>query len=592
MLIEKHHGQSWSLALISGISLLIAVMPEEFPIVYSLYLSLGAWQLSKEHALVRDLPGVETLGSVTVICTDKTGTLTTGQLALDAIHSQTHSVDELVRQAVLACEQTPFDPIDQAILRFAHARGVESTAHNQQKLLREYPFDSTLKRVTRVCPHPDGRIEVVSKGSFEGLVALNQLSPSDKENYLRVHNEFASQGMRVLAVASGEVARDYFEADVSSETSRATDESHLTLCGLIAFRDPPREHVPASLEQCRQAGIRIIMITGDHADTAQAIAASIGLTHSDGSPAHVRQGSDLDEVTDEQRDFLIHDTDVLARTQPSQKHYLVESLRRQGEIVAMTGDGVNDAPALRVAHIGVAMGKRGTEVAREAATVVLLDDDFSTIVSATRNGRRIYDNLAMAFAYLIAIHVPLALVGLVIPLMGLPLLLLPIQLIVLEIVVHPIVALVFESQPAARDVMTRPPRSSNYALTWATLKRPFWMGIRLSLAVIVSYWFTYRWGWTAVQARGMGFATLLLVQPFLIAVVSKQPSSVKGSRPRFTKQFTISYLVIILVTVLTMYWPAFGQMLNVSTFPSQGWLCIALTLLATVTGNYRYTSFR
>ena len=572
VLVEHAHGHSWPLAVIAGVSLLIAVLPEEFPIVYSLYLSLGAWKLSKDHALIRDLPGVETLGSVTVICTDKTGTLTTGHLSLDGMHSQTLSTRELLTEAVLACERSAFDPLDQAIVHYAQAHEIDVPAVHSQALVREWAFDAAMKRVTYVWESREGAIHVASKGTYEGLSALSRMTDDDRRIYDRIHSEFASQGMRILALSVGHGSRDSISRDV--------DESQLELVGLLAFRDPPREHVPASLRQCYEAGIRIIMVTGDHPDTALAIAESIGLVHADGTAAHVSSGADLENSGD--RDLLIRETDVFARIRPDQKHFLVESLRNQGEVVAMTGDGVNDAAALRAAHIGIAMGQRGTDVAREAATMVLLDDDFSTIVTAARNGRRIYDNLTMAFAYLIAIHVPLAVVGLAIPLMGLPLLLLPIQLIVLEIVVHPIVALVFEAQPAAPNVMQRPPRPSEYAMTWDILKRPFAMGFRLSVSLVLAYWLALHWGWTDVQARGMGFSTLLLVQPFLIVAVSLRQQDGTRLRRHVTTQFTVSYIAIALVTVLSMYWPAFGSILKVSTFPSQGLVLIVFSLLVTV----------
>ena len=560
---ELVRGRGLGEAIIAGVSLAIAAIPEEFSMVYALYLALGAWELAHDDALVRRLPGVETLGSTTVICTDKTGTLTQGRLSVASLESVAGD-SILLENAVLACEPDPYDPLDRAIVDYARQSGIDVDALHGADLVADWPFDANDKYITHLWRLADGTFRVVAKGSIEGVA--RHAGGAIDASAQAAHDRFAEQGMRVIAVAVG--------SSNGPTGDRASDESTLAYAGLVAFSDPVREGVAAALEQCRSAGIRVIMITGDHPATAHSVAEGLRLPHEGTDGDLIATGDELDAATDAEFDALVATANVFARTRPEHKHRLVAALRRQGEVVAMTGDGTNDAPALRAANIGVAMGKRGTEVAREAATIVLLDDNFATIVGAVRNGRRIYDNLARAFAYLVAFHAPLLITALVVPLLGKPLLLLPIQLILLELLLHPIVSLVFQADAADPDVMTRDPLPASSGLGWEALWRPYAVGIVLSGGILGLYLGALARGWSTEQARGLGFATLLASQAFLLIVERSPHVPVWRAGLRPTRELIGALVVIVAVTVCSVYLAPFARLLRMARFPVGGWVAM------------------
>ncbi len=581
---ELARGQGWGEAVIAGVSLAIAAIPEEFSMVYALYLALGAWQLAKDKALVRRLPGVETLGSTTVICTDKTGTLTRGELSVAATitadgdrlasgdANDAHRV--LLEAAVLACEPEPYDPLDIAIVEHARAHGIDVDALHASTLVADWPFDPDDKYLTHVWRLPDGTFRTAAKGSFEGIVSHCGAGPATSRARSD-HDRLAADGMRIIAIAAG--------TSRPPTGDRALDEQALSFVGLVAFSDPIREGVAEALAECATAGIRVIMITGDHPATAHAVAEGLGLAHEDERGDVIATGDDLDRATPEGFDALAGTANVFARARPDHKHRLVQSLRSHGDVVAMTGDGTNDAPALQAADIGVAMGRRGTEAAREAATIVLLDDNFATIVAAVRNGRRIYDNLTRAFGYLIAFHPPLMIAALVVPLLGKPLLLLPVQLILLELLLHPVVSLVFQADPADPDVMQRPPRHARSGLGVAALWRPYAIGVTLAAGIVAPYLVLLDRGWPVEEARAFGFATLLASQPFLIAVERspRAPLWQTGLRP--TPEFAGAIGVIVATTLAVIYVPALADLLALAAFPPAAWLAvIAIVAVATL----------
>jgi len=470
--------------------------------------------------------------------------------------------------------------MDRAIVEAAEARGIDVAALHAQVLLHSWPFDSKNNYMTQEWQTVDG-VLIAAKGAFDNLTTV---ASSDDSVLAAVHDVMTRGGIRVISVARRVVT--------SSAGDRAADERELHIIGLIGFSDPVRPEARAAIADAYAAGIRVVMITGDHPATATAIASELGIRHRDGSEAHVRIGDDIATASPADLDDLVHSTDVFARTRPEQKHLLVESLRRQGEVVAMTGDGVNDAAALRAAHIGIAMGRRGTDVAREAATMVLLDDNFATIVSATRNGRRIYDNLSRAFAYLIAVHMPLVLIALLVPLTGLPLLLVPMQLIVLEVLLHPIVSLVFQAEPADANVMSRPPRPSDYAMTWRTLWRPLVLGVSISLAIILAYATVLDWGWAQSQARGFGFVMLLAAQPLMILVTRAGTARVWQVPRRFTREFA-GAMAALVVTVVAVLETDFGQLVQTAAFPAIGWpVLVAGVLIACLWPEFTKSSTR
>ncbi len=441
-------------AFLYSISLAMSAVGEEFLLVLTMFLSLGAYRLSRRGVLVRRLTSVETLGSTTVICLDKTGTLTAGEFAL-AEHlplGPQFSEDALLEAAALACEPQATDMMERKILAHCAEHGIEVDAlHSRWRLVHDYAFDPVGKHMSHVWSSADhGNLQrIVAKGALEGIVEHCDLTPADLARAEKVNAEMAGRGMRVLAVASRAAAHGGFGG------TRASDERGLRLFGLLGFRDPLRPAVPDAVAQCQSAGVKLKLITGDHALTAHAIADAAGIAHADDG---IVTGAQLDSADKAGFDRLVRHCSIFARIRPEQKYAIVEALRRVGEVVAMTGDGINDAPALRRADIGVAMGTRGTEVARAAADIVLLNDDFSAMVATIREGRILLDNLQRAFLYLVGFKVMLVALTLLAPVFGLPLLLLPVNLVWLEMIVHPVSALAFEGEPALDDVMRRPPR--------------------------------------------------------------------------------------------------------------------------------------
>ena len=451
-------GASMGNAFLYAISLAMSAVGEEFLLVLTMFLSIGAYRLSQHGVLVRRLASVETLGSTTVICLDKTGTLTAGEFVLEA-HlplGPEISEDALLEAAALACEPQATDTMEKKILAHCKEHGIDVDAlHSRWRLVHDYAFDPVGKHMSHVWSsrersHDGTSQRIVAKGALEGVAEHCNLGDSDLARAERANAEMAGRGMRVLAVAGRDAGLDGLTG------VRASDESELRLFGLIGFRDPLRPAVPDAVAQCQRAGVRLKLITGDHALTAHAIADAAGIAHSDDG---IVTGSQLDSVDRPAFDRLVRGCSIFARIRPEQKYAIVDALRRAGEVVAMTGDGINDAPALRRADIGVAMGQRGTEVARAAADIVLLKDDFSTMVATIREGRILLDNIQRAFLYLVGFKVMLVSLTLLAPLFGLPMLLLPVNLVWLEMIVHPVSALAFEGEPALDDVMRRPPRA-------------------------------------------------------------------------------------------------------------------------------------
>jgi Ca2+-transporting ATPase len=462
-------GGTWSVwrdGLLAGIAMAMSLLPEEFPVVLTVFLALGAWRISRSRVLTRRMPVIETLGAATVLCVDKTGTLTQNQMTLRALATeaevfnlsqQSGSLSDPLRRllttAILASKPEPFDPMERALhaaagLLSSASRSASRVEGSGGHLLREYPLSPDLPAMTQVWRGAvAGPTVIASKGAPEAIVELCGLSPERRAGILEQAGTLASQGLRVLGVAGG-----------SSEGAELPDSQRdlgLQFVGLVAFEDPLRENVRAAVAECRTAGIRVVMITGDYPATARSIARQAGLS----DPDTVITGQELERMSDEQLSDRVRATQVFARVVPEQKLRIVTALKANKEIVAMTGDGVNDAPALKAAHIGIAMGGRGTDVAREAASLVLLDDDFSSIVAAVKLGRRIYDNISKAITFIVAVHIPIAGLSIIPALVpGIPLLLLPVHIALLELIIDPSCTLIFEAEQPESNIMRRPPR--------------------------------------------------------------------------------------------------------------------------------------
>ncbi|WP_306601108.1 cation-translocating P-type ATPase [Geothrix sp. 21YS21S-2] len=504
-------GQAWREGLLAGIALAMAILPEEFPVVLTVFMALGAWRISRSRVLTRRMPAIESLGAATVLCVDKTGTLTLNQMTLKRLDVQGCSPDltgdvlpepahELMEYAILASKRDPFDPMERA-LHAAGKRWLMETEHLHPdwSLAKEYPLAPDLLAVTHAWDCGGGQFMVATKGAPEAVVDLCHLPADQKAGIEARVADLASKGLRVLGVARGRFS------------SAALPEEHhdltLEFLGLLGLEDPVRPTVPVAVAECRTAGIRVIMITGDYPATAESIARQAGIS----DPGKVITGPELNRMSDEVLAERIREVNVFARVVPEQKLRLVIALKANREVVAMTGDGVNDAPALKAAHIGVAMGGRGTDVAREAASLVLLDDDFTSIVAAVRLGRRIFDNIRKAVAFIFAVHIPIA--GLsILPIFfpGWPLLLLPVHIVFLELVIDPSCSLVFEAEEAEPGIMSRPPRDPQERLF--SLKS---VGLALlqgatALGACVAVYLLARPGHGDDAARALTFVTLVV----------------------------------------------------------------------------------
>ena len=514
-------ADAWKQGLLAGIAMAMATLPEEFPVVLTVFLALGAWRISRSNVLTRRMPAVETLGAATVLCVDKTGTLTQNRMTLRKLGVSGSAIDltslsgglpeelhRLLEYAILASKRDPFDSMERA-LHEAGDRLIKNTEHLHPgwSLAREYPLSPGLLAVSHAWSTGNGNeVVVAAKGAPEAIADLCRLASVQRESLSRDVATLASKGLRVLGVARGVMHQ-----------GSLPEEHHdlsLELTGLIGFEDPLRPTVPAAVAECQTAGIRVVMITGDYPTTAQSIARQAGIANCD----TVISGSELDRMSDEDLARRIRDVQVFARVVPEQKLRIVNALKTNGEIVAMTGDGVNDAPALKAAHIGIAMGGRGTDVARESAALVLLDDDFSSIVAAVRLGRRIFDNIKKAIAFILAVHVPIAgLSMLPVFFADWPLLLLPVHIVFLELIIDPSCSLIFEAEDAEANVMHRPPRNPDERLfSTRTIGVAVMQGLSV-LGVCLAVFLLARKGHSADTARALMFATL--VAAFIVIIL-------------------------------------------------------------------------
>jgi Ca2+-transporting ATPase len=508
----------WLDGLLAGITLAMAVLPEEFPVVLTVFLAIGAWRIAREKVLTRRVPAIETLGSATVLCVDKTGTLTENRMEVVEVcargaHHDTAAgalpatLVAVVRHAALACESAPFDPMERAIVAFAAAADPRvAELRDGWRLVREYDLTRELLAVTHCWQRAgDAEVLVASKGAPEAIAALCGADAGLRTWIVERTAAMAARGRRVLGVAAARFAGEAFP--------ERPEGFAFGFLGLIALADPVRPSVPQALRECHAAGMRVVMITGDYPGTAQSIAREIGLE----SPGGVLTGDQVERLGEAGLRAQVARVNIFARMLPAQKLALVAALKANGEIVAMTGDGVNDAPALKSAHIGVAMGGRGTDVAREAAALVLLQDDFASIVAAVRLGRRIYDNIRQAMSYLIAVHVPTAGMALLPLVFGWPLVFAPVHIAFLEFVIDPACSIAFEAEPARPDAMRRPPRPPQEPLLDPQrIGRAFIEGAAILVAIALMYGLVLHAGVSEERARAMAFTALVFGNVALI----------------------------------------------------------------------------
>jgi len=504
-------------SLLNGLAASMAILPEEFPVVLTVFLALGAFRLSKIKVLTRKPSAVETLGSATVLCSDKTGTITQNKMEVavlydgkelyfgESIHVNQHQTSLLVKSAQHASRANSIDPMEMAISE-SHDRFYPGQK-SDLRLIKEYPFSRESMAMTCVMKDEEAETySVFAKGAPESIFSLCKLSVSEKEKHLRAVEEMAANGFRVIAVAGA----------LHSQPSLPEKQSgfDFKFSGLIGLADPIRPEVPQAIKECQTAGVKVIMITGDYPVTAKSIAAAIGLP-SDGK---IITGDELNNMSEDELKQNITGVNVFARVVPEQKLRIVKALKANNEIVAMTGDGVNDAPALKAANIGVAMGNKGTDVAREASSLVLLDDNFASIVSAIRYGRRIFDNLQKAMSYILAIHIPiigLTLLPAFFP--SLPILLMPLHIIFMELIIDPVCSVAFETEQEEKGIMNRSPRKPEEDFFgFRKIMTSFLSGLLLLLMVVGVYFLSIYEGHTDGEVRAIAFSALIIGNIFLI----------------------------------------------------------------------------
>jgi P-type Ca2+ transporter type 2C len=507
--------------LLAGLTLGMAILPEEFPVVLTIFLALGAWRISQNHVLTRRSAAVETMGAASVLCVDKTGTLTLNRMSVAKMYARGQFFDlnshkskripenfhELIEYSILASEINPSDPMEKAFKQLGSDYLSQTEhLHSDWELVGDYNLSVQLLAISHAWKSPSGgEFIVASKGSPEAVADLCHLNPIQMEDLTLKVSEMAGEGLRVLGVAKAHIQE--------SVLPERQHDFPFEFIGLVGLADPVRPGVPEAIKECYDAGVRVAMITGDYPVTAQAIARQIGLQPRD----EFVTGPEIDKMNDTELQDRITTVNIFARVMPEHKLRIVNALKANGEIVAMTGDGVNDAPALKSANIGIAMGGRGTDVAREAASIVLLDDDFSSIVKADRMGRRIFDNIRKAMTYVFAVHMPIIGLTLLPVLLKWPLVLFPVHIVFLELIIDPACTLVFEAEKEESDVMLRPPRDPRKGIfSRTTLVLGLVQGIVVAAITFAIYAAARYRGLSDPDSRALTYTTLILANLGLI----------------------------------------------------------------------------
>jgi P-type Ca2+ transporter type 2C len=579
---------SWLEALLAGLAIGMSMLPEEFPLVLAVFMAMGAWRISRANVLTRRSSAIQTLGEATLLCTDKTGTLTDNKMAVSAIRGRTEywsrggnfllsaPVRSVLTVARMACAQESSDPMDLAIIRFQKEQDAEMGEDIlRRRQVRSYGLRPDLLAFTALFESSEAHhLEAYAKGALEAITKLCHLTDQQLERIKKEADALAALGVRVLGLAKA-IGIEIAPIDKLPESPSGFDFQYI---GLIGFVDPLRADVPAAVKECATAGIRVVMITGDYPVTATAIATQAGI-----NADRVITGDEVDAMTDRELTQAVGAVSIFARIRPQQKLRLVESFKARGEIVAMTGDGVNDAPAIKAAHIGIAMGGRGSEVAREAAAIVLLKDDFGAIVKAVRLGRRIYDNLRKSVEYIIAVHIPIAGLALVPLAFGLPLILTPIHIAFLEMVVDPACSVVFEAEREEDNVMNRPPRDASIALL--PRKRVIWacvQGIFSLVVLVVVLVLAVFSGTTEPDIRALVFTSLILVNVSLIFVNRSNNAAIWRTFYVKNRSFWVLFVGIFGALVPMLLWSPVREMFRLGNFHVHDMLICVVAAIANV----------
>ena len=546
----------WLEGILAGIAVGMSMLPEEFPMVLAVFMAMGAWRISKVRVLTRRASAIETLGAASVLCTDKTGTLTENRMTISEMRlpdgtpakvgdtALPEAFRELAAAGVMASAPEPFDPMEKAFhaLAAADLRLGETLPGAGRRLLRTYALSPDLLAMSQVWATDGAGWQIAAKGAPEAIADLCRLDAAARAGITAQVDAMAQSGLRVLGVAEAA-----FDGTDLPESQR---DFAFRFLGLVGLADPLRASVPDAVALCRSAGIRVIMITGDYPTTAQAIAAQAGL-----KGGRVINGTELQAMSDPDLATAVQDVTIFARIMPEQKLRIVKALKASGAVVAMTGDGVNDAPSLKAADIGVAMGGRGTDVAREASSIVLLDDDFGSIVTTVRLGRRIYDNLRKAMSFILAVHVPIAGLALMPLLFGMPILFGPMHIAFLEMVIDPVCSLVFEAETEEEGVMDRPPRPPGEPLfsfptiLWSVVQGAMVLGVTATIFALAP-----GYGLDTDQVRGLTFASLIFGIVALIFVDRSLSSSLITAIRRPNRALAVVLPIVAVLLAVTLFW--------------------------------------
>jgi len=507
---------------LAGLALSMSMLPEEFPVVLIIFFTLGAWRISKSQVLTRRSAAIETLGAATVLCADKTGTLTMNKMRLDMLFIEGDFLEikdakegklpikffELLETGLLSSQQDPFDPIEKELKWVGNEYlDGENKISNDLSLVKEYPLSKEMVALSHVWRTKENDYLIASKGSPEAIIDLCHVDANRKKELLKVINNMSEKGLRVLGAAKAKFS--------GNELPSGQHDFDFKFVGFFGFIDPPRDTARLAIRQTYRAGMRVIMITGDYPGTAQFIAKKIGIKN----PELYITGEEMDKMEPHELKEKIKRVNIFARVVPEQKLQIIDALKSNNEVVAMTGDGVNDAPALKAADIGIAMGERGTDVAREASELVLLKDDFSSIVDAVRLGRRIYVNLKKASGYILAVHFPIAGISLLPLFFNFPIILMPAHIAFLELIIDPACSTAFESEKESPDTMNRPPRGINESIfSKRTVLINLLQGLGMSVATFLLFLYAVKTGRSEEESRSFAFVSLVLSNLMLIIV--------------------------------------------------------------------------
>lgn len=580
-LIYGASRSDWLGGVLAGITVAMSVLPEEFPLVLTVFLAMGAWRISRVGVLTRRMPALESIGAATLLAVDKTGTLTENRMQVVAIETLNEHIDAeagtslnpaaqgVLEAALAASERQPFDPMERAIHRAAQTFIPESAERlHEMVLIQEYDLTPELLAVTHVWQAVGQEQALVAvKGAPETVLDLCRLDRSRRMDLMKQVDVNAQRGLRILGVAHGKV--------LANDVPSSPREFELQFLGFICLADPLRTDVPAALAECKNAGIRVVMITGDHPGTALAIAAQAGFD----TTAGVLTGTEIETLDDADLKRRVREVNVYARSRPEHKLRLVQAFKADNHMVVMTGDGVNDAPALKAAHVGVAMGGRGTDVAREAAALVLVQDDFKSLVAAVRLGRRVYTNIRHAMSYIVSVHIPIAGMGLIPVLFGWPLLLFPVHVLFLEFVIDPACAFVFEADPESSDIMRRPPRARQQPLfSGAMLKRSIGLGACALIVAVCVYGFALD-RLDDSSARALVFISVVFANLALIFVSRSKDGNIRTVAHRHNNIYWGMAVLAIAALAAAIYVPTIAAVFK---FSPPAWQAVAAVAVSTV----------